>query len=389
MANTSYCIANEKGAAVLKQHPPGHRQRSSFPLERKFRPGFSDQHGHSTKSIKLKLCLVGPGNIGSSLLGQLAAVANAPAVHAICNSKKMLVSATPLDAKGWRSQLDISGESHDLNKLTAKLKVLGGRIAIVDMTANADVAARHASWLAQGFHVVTANKLACAAPDHQYQELVQAVATSGGRYLCETTVGAGLPVISVLRDFVNTGDEVLQIEGVLSGTLSRLVSELQAGQKFSSALRRLCEDGMTEPDPRRDLEGVDVARKILILARTAGWSLSAEDVAVEPFLQHRFTGATSDFLANLERWDSLLEERFAKAKAAGQTLVYVATAKKGGGARVGFKLVPSGDVLSGLSHGENLIAVTSRRYLHPLVVRGPGAGREVTAAGVFADLLRL
>ncbi len=206
----------------------------------------------------------------------------------------------------------------------------------------------------------------------------------------EHSVGAGIPVLRTIEDLVSTGDTIQSIEGVLSGTLSFICDRLMVGTPFSAALREADERGFTEPDPREDLGGRDVARKLVILGRMAGFSLEMDDVEVEPLLPDApwVTGPLEAFWEKLPEVDAEFDERRAAAVADDTALVYLASVEDGR-ATVRMTGVPADHACSGLSISENLIAITSRRYAEtPLAVRGPGAGPEVTAAGVFADVLR-
>ncbi len=211
-----------------------------------------------------------------------------------------------------------------------------------------------------------------------------------GRLYCEATVGAGLPVVRTLADQLATGDELARAEGVLSGTASFLMSELARGEPFSRAVRRARELGTTETDPREDLAGEDIARKLLILARMGGAELERDDLDVEPLIPADPWMAMDleEFWERLPELDGELAERVRSAAAAGERLVYLAS-WDGHQARLELTRVGAGHPCHGLGAGENLIAFHTRRYAKiPLVIRGPGAGPEVTAAGVLADVLR-
>lgn len=329
----------------------------------------------------LAVALVGVGNVGSTLLTQLQRARTArqglPQLLAVCNSRRMVLRRDPASWQddAWQRRLE-DGESSDLDALTEHVERHDGPVAIVDATASGAIAARHTAWLSRGIHVVTANKLACAAPLPEYRRL-SAAAGGSARYLYETTVGAGLPVLGVLGDFVATGDEVRSVEGILSGTLSRLAAALERGEPFAATLRKLQRDGYTEPDPSVDLAGTDVARKLVILARVAGVPLDLDGIDATPF------GSDGD----------LLRERFAQAAARGNVLRYVARLDKSTPAvraSVGLEEYPASHAFARVKPGDNIIQITTERYRdNPLIIQGPGAGREVTAAGIFADLLRI
>jgi len=300
-----------------------------------------------------------------------------------------------LDQRGlhgdWRSALAASSEPTDLEAFTEHL--LSAHLPhalVIDCSGSADVADRYAGWLAAGIHVVTPNKQAGAGPLPRYQAIREAAAASGARFRYEATVGAGLPVITTLRDLVDTGDEVLAIDGIFSGTLAWLFNKYDGQVPFSQLVAQARGMGYTEPDPRDDLSGVDVARKLVILAREAGRDLSLEQVQVESLVPEALRQAgVEEFMAGLDAVDAAFAERLAVARARGAVLRYVARLSSEG-AQVGLVELPAGHAFANLRLTDNVVQFTTRRYCdNPLVVQGPGAGPEVTAAGVFADVLRV
>jgi aspartokinase/homoserine dehydrogenase 1 len=204
-------------------------------------------------------------------------------------------------------------------------------------------------------------------------------------------VGAGLPVITTLRDLIDTGDEVLSVEGIFSGTLAYLFNRFDGAEPFSALVRSARALGYTEPDPRDDLSGRDVARKLVILARENGWKMGLDQVELESLVPPQLREVpVGEFLERLEELDAPMNERLEGAKAAGRVLRYVARLDAGGAARVGLTALPETHAFAHIRLTDNVVQFTTRRYRdNPLVVQGPGAGPEVTAAGVFADLLRV
>jgi aspartokinase/homoserine dehydrogenase 1 len=213
----------------------------------------------------------------------------------------------------------------------------------------------------------------------------------GRHYLYETTVGAGLPIIQTLRDLIRTGDEVLRIEGILSGTLSWLFNVYDGERPFSEIVREARERGYTEPDPRDDLSGKDVARKVVILAREMGLALELSDLEIEGLVPSVLEGGSVEsFLERLDTLDEPMRERVVAARAAGEVLRFVGTVEPGGRSSVRLVRYPREHPFARIRLTDNIVLFSSRRYdENPLVVQGPGAGPEVTAGGVFADLLRL
>jgi len=270
---------------------------------------------------------------------------------------------------------------------------LGAGSVFVDCTASAEVAALYPALLGAGVSVVAANKIANSGSHASWRALREAALGGGARFLYGANVGAGLPVVSTLRDLVVTGDEVLRIEAVLSGTISFIFNNLSSARTFSSLVREAMARGYAEPDPRVDLSALDAARKTLILARESGLRAELADVEIEPILPPggpslEESAAPGDFLASLSAADGPLEARRRAAEARGRVLRYVA-AIEAGRASLGFREVEPGHPLAGLSGADNLVSFTTARYAEqPLVVRGPGAGAGVTAAGVLADIIR-
>ena len=345
------------------------------------------------------VAVIGPGNVGATLLDQLRAAqpqllgkANLDLrLCAIASSRRMLLDDRGLTGD-WRAAFAAAGQPSDLDRIAGHLEGTHlPHLAIVDCSASPEVAARYPGWLAAGIHVVTPNKQAGAGALAQYAAIRDAAAASGARFRYEATVGAGLPVISTLRDLLDTGDELLSIEGIFSGTLAWLFNRFDGSVPFSQLVGEARSLGYTEPDPRDDLSGVDVARKLTILAREAGRELSLEDVQVESLVPEALrAGGVDDFVARLPEVDAAFAGRLAQAKAGGKVLRYVAKLDAAGKASVGLVELPADHAFAHLRLTDNIVQFTTRRYNeNPLIVQGPGAGPEVTAAGVFADLLRV
>ena len=346
----------------------------------------------------LAVGLIGPGRVGRALLEQQRSAQSRLAHDAglelklcgVAASKRMWLdcddpelNARCHSAQTWRPS--------DLDEFAAHVRGVDGRHALlIDCSANDAVATHYPRWLADGLHIVTPNKLAGSGPLPRWQT-IRAACASGARFRYEATVCAGLPVVQTLRDLLDTGDELLAVDGMFSGTLAWLCNRHDGKQPFSALLREAHALGYTEPDPREDLSGVDVARKLVILAREAGWPLSMDEVAVESLVPSALaTLPLDEFMQRLDELDAPMAAKLAEARAAGGVLRHVASLDQLGRARVTLTVLPATHAFAHTRMTDNIVQFRTRRYHdNPLQVQGPGAGPEVTAAGVFADLLRI
>jgi len=304
----------------------------------------------------------------------------------------MLLADRSVPMAHWREALD-SGSAPDLPRFVRHVDAVHlPHAVIVDCTASAAIARHYPEWLAAGIHVVTPNKQAGSADIAFYRTLAEARRAGASHYLYEATVGAGLPIIQTVRDLRETGDRIQAIEGVLSGTLSYLFNVWDGEQPFSALVREAKAQGFTERDPRDDLSGTDVARKLIILAREMGLELELADVELEGLVPESLRAASAEeFLARVPEADAAMLERFEAARSRGKVLRYVgrldADSRR---ATVGLVELDRSHFLANISLTDNVVSFTTSRYnRNPLVVRGPGAGPAVTAGGVFADLLRV
>lgn len=355
--------------------------------------------GFYLSALTISVGLIGPGNVGRVLLQQFEATRKrllkesniALRLCAIANSSRMLLSDTGLDLNNVSEQL-ASAEPVNLDAIGEHLRSLHGpHCMMIDCSSNTEVASRYASWLQQGIHVITPNKQAGSGDFARYQAIREACQHSGARFRYEATVGAGLPIIQTTRDLLDTGDEVQAVDGVFSGTLSWLFGSYDGSQPFSQLVMQARELGYTEPDPRDDLSGVDVARKLVILAREMGHALSLEQVEIESlvpsFLQNL---PREEFFARINEMDADMLQRFKTAEKENKVLRHVASLNSDGVAKVSVMALEKSHAIASLKPTDNIVQFTTRRYQkNPLVVQGPGAGPEVTAAGVYADVLRV
>ena len=348
----------------------------------------------------LSIGVIGPGTVGRVLLDQLASqqlrLANEfkldLRVRGIMASREMLLSDRGVELTKWKEQFQAGKSPTDLARFIEHVQVdYLPHTVIIDCTADEAVAKHYRDWLAAGIHVVTPNKKANSASMAYYDSLKAARRDGGSHYLYEGTVGAGLPVIQTLRDLRETGDEIDSIEGLFSGTLAYLFNVYDGTVPFSAIVREAKQRGYTEPDPRDDLSGTDVARKLTILAREMGLKLEMSDVKVESLVpKDLVAGSIDDFLGGLVRYDEAMLKRYQAAKQAGKVLRFVGRITARGEATVGVVELDAKHAFANIALTDNVVRFATARYNNnPLIVQGPGAGPEVTAGGVFADLLRL
>jgi aspartokinase/homoserine dehydrogenase 1 len=368
---------------------------------------------HSTRALQsvhagfylsphtISIGLIGPGLVGGALLGQLAGQMERLSggahldlrVRGIVRSTKMLLSDAPIAPDAWK---DVPADRWQPLDLAAFARHVQAEhlphAVIIDCSASADVAQNYRDWLAAGIHIVTPNKKANSGPYAYYASLGATRRAGGTHYLYEATVGAGLPVIQTLRDLRETGDQVRSIEGIFSGTLAYLFNVYDGSEAFSSIVKTAKQKGYTEPDPRDDLSGTDVARKLIILGREIGLKLELSDVQVESLVPDALVDCSvEEFLNRLPEFDAAMQTRYAEAAAAGQVLRYVGRLDaRAGSATVGLVRLDRKHAFANIALTDNVVRFETMRYCdNPLIVQGPGAGPEVTAGGVFGDLLRL
>ncbi len=352
----------------------------------------------SAKTVSIGL--IGPGTVGSALLrqiekqhGRLENRFNLDLrMRGIARSSQMLLGDRRIDLAGWQSAFDKEAVDLDLAAFEAHVNPDHLPHAImIDCTASESIASRYTEWLSRGIHVITPNKKAFSGPIESYRSLQAAANEGSAHYFYETTVGAALPIITTLCDLIHTGDEVHSVQGIFSGTLAYLFNVYDGSRPFSDIVREARENGYTEPDPRDDLSGMDVARKLTILAREIGESIEIGDFPVQNLVPEALRECSIDeFLARLPEHDGEIDAMYRDAVKQGRRLRYVARFEAGGNASVGLEAVATDHPFCNINLTDNIVQFKSERYSsNPLVVQGPGAGPEVTAAGVFADLLRL
>ena len=346
---------------------------------------------------RLQILQLGRGTVGATLIEQVAARRDAllrdeglDLVYVgIAGRSAAAFDPRGIDLSAWKRAVEAgSGHKDAARSLIDGCRELPGPKVLVDATAEDGMAELYVVALAAGCHIVSCNKKPLAGPLADDRRVREAVRAAGLRWLYEVSVGAGLPTLSTLRTLVQTGDRIESIEGCFSGTLNYLCAALDRGERFSEVLTRARGLGYTEPDPRDDLSGQDVARKALILAREAGLKLEPADVRLEPFCSTPAGGPVEAFLASCVSLDAPLARDWEEARRRGMRKRFVAAVGDGCGASL--REVPADSPLGRLAGPENIFIFRTQRYHdHPLLIAGPGAGPAVTAAGAFGDILDL
>jgi aspartokinase/homoserine dehydrogenase 1 len=358
---------------------------------------------------QVNVYIAGAGNVGSKLIDQIKKQANYLQNHlglqikivGIANSTKQLMNTEGIDVSHWADQLAAAPASSIQEYVAVIVHHNLPNSIFVDITANATVADTYAQLLSHSVSVVACNKIACSSAYAHYAKLKALASKHHAAFLFETNVGASLPVISTLNDLIQSGDQVHKIEAVLSGTLNFVFNNYEGGKdgkSFAQVVKQAQEEGYTEPDPRLDLGGTDVMRKILILAREAGHPLEMESIKNESFLPAScFNGSVADFYSELEKQEPHFKQLYDAAAAAGCKLKFIAKFESHANekmnematAKVGLQHIqPSSDFYH-LYGKDNLVLFYTNRYPElPLVIKGAGAGADVTASGVFADIIR-
>jgi aspartokinase/homoserine dehydrogenase 1 len=348
---------------------------------------------------ELHLYLVGVGTVGKDLLKQInSQKRNLMKEHnlkiniiGISRTKKMLIKEDGIDYLKYAEDLENNGESTNMETFLNKISLLNLRNSVfIDCTASSEIAGLYDKLFEKYVSVVTANKIACSSEYSVYKKLKLKAQEKGVKFIFETNVGAGLPIINTINDLIRSGDHIYKFEAVLSGTLNFIFNALSKEVPFSKAVRMAKEKGFSEPDPRIDLSGLDVMRKLLILSREAGYQVEESDVLIKPFLPASiFEGKIEEFWEKITEVDQVFEEKRQNLEKEGKRWRFFARFEQG---------IPSVELMEvdfrhpaySLADSNNIILITTERYKEqPMVIRGYGAGAAVTAAGVFADIIRI
>lgn len=352
-----------------------------------------------SENVELNVFLMGVGTVGANLLQQLAMQQQKLIdekhlkikLVGVANSRKMIFDREGINIGNYKELLHQSEEKSSLPGFLSRIKAMNIYNSVfVDCTASEDIVSIYKDILLSNVSIVAANKIAASSDYHTYQELKRIAKKKGVKFLFETNVGAGLPIINTLNDLIDSGDKILKIEAVLSGTLNYIFNTISTDTPLSQTIRFAKEKGYSEPDPRIDLSGIDVARKILILARESGYQIEMSDVTINRFLPDAlFEGSIDDFWKSVSVLDHQFEIDRQRVEAENKKWRFVAKFENGA-AEVGLQEVDQAHPFYNLEGSNNMVVYSTERYREfPMLIKGYGAGAEVTAAGVFADLIRV
>ncbi len=352
-----------------------------------------------SENIELNLFLMGIGTVGGNLLQQLKMQQEKLLkekhlkikLTGVANSKKMVFKRDGIDIAAYKEQLEKSDKQSSLQGFVDEMKAVNIYNSVfIDCTASDNVATLYKKILNSNISIVTANKVAASSDYKNYAELKKIAKRKGVKFLFETNVGAGLPIINTLNDLVNSGDRILRIEAVLSGTLNFIFNTISKEIPLSKTIKMAKEEGFSEPDPRIDLSGIDVARKILILARESGYQIEMDDIVINKFVPDSyFEGSLDEFWETIQELDAGFEKNRTRLEKEDKKWRFVARFENGK-AEIGLQEVDSKHPFYDLEGSNNLVMYTTERYHEfPMLIKGYGAGASVTAAGVFADIIKV
>ena len=352
------------------------------------------------KKKKVNVFLVGPGVVGGALLKIVGEQLDYFSSNlntefhlaGIANSQLMLLNKSGINILDWKSELSKSKTNSNIDKFVTIMKEMNLQNTIlVDSTANSILVGKYCEILNSGISIVTPNKIANSENYKKYIEIRDAASKGNSEFRYETNVGAALPIVETLRDLINNGDQLIKIEGILSGTLSYIFNSLKLGKKFSEVVIDAKKRGFTEPDPRDDLSGLDIARKLLILIRESGNEIELSDIEIDNLVPTKLRKIKNvdQFLEELAKYDSHFDEMRLNSNANNKVLAYIAKYENGK-ATVKIEEICDEHPFYNLKGIENIVSFTTNYYKEiPLVIKGPGAGPEFTASGVLSDILKI
>ncbi len=358
------------------------------------------QQAQSDIRQSVSLVLIGPGKVGTAFLNQLTEWQSADtdraeqiSLLALCRQRTMLTEARGISLEDWQHRLDTSNQASNLDHLSLFLSQLRHRrIVIIDSTASSEVAAYHVQWLNAGHDVITANKAGPAGSQNRWDRArPDSAVNAQPHYGIETTVGAALPVIDTLIKLKHAGDSVIRIDGIFSGSIAWIFNQVDNGIRLSDAIVEAHRLGLTEPDPRDDLSGLDIARKLLILARQTGWREELDRVDVPDLLPFPLKACSLDeFFTRLNEVDDHLSGAIDDARDSGRKLLVEGCIDSSSGLAARLSSHPRDHAFSLANASDNIIRIFTRRYgEHPLIIQGAGAGVELTASGLITELVQL
>lgn len=354
--------------------------------------------GIATAEKEINVVLIGPGQVGSTLIDQIEAKHDELAakfdldirIVGLANHKLMYFPEHAVLLNNWRSEFNKSGEKMSVNLLVERISNSNFKnLVFVDCTSNEEIADIYAHILKAHVPIVTPNKKAASGQLKRYKILKELGRSTP--FIFDPNVGAGLPIINTINEVVRSGDQVVKVEAVLSGTLSYIFNSFNQDTAFSEIVKEAQQKGYTEPDPRDDLNGMDVARKLLIIAREAGYELEMQDIQIQRFLPDECFSAPSveEFYKKLKSYDSVMADLLMQAHAQGKRLRFIA-ALENGKATISLQAVSPDQAVYHLSGNDNIIAIFSKYYSkNPIVIKGPGAGNAVTAAKTLEGIVRI
>ncbi len=352
---------------------------------------FQNNLSVSKQNKTINVFIVGVGLVGGTLLNQIYKQEKHINVCGLANSTNVLINIKGIDLKNWKKKL-LKSKVENFTFLISQMIKLGlPNSVFVDCTSSDEVTLKYEEILKAGIPIVTPNKKANSGPYENYAKLNKLSSLKNVPFVYETNVGGGLPIISTVQNIITSGDEIIKIEGIFSGTLSYIFNtHSQSDKPISQIICEAKENGYTEPDPREDLNGLDMARKLLIIARVTGCKIELKDIKIGKILPKNLfkRGSVSEFLENLKNFDKKFDKQKVVASKKQKVMRYVATFENGK-AKMQIKAINIKHPLSSLSGCDNIVTITTKRYNNPIVIKGPGAGREVTAGGILGNIINI